>query len=512
MTTKNKKNYTWDEVKQLCQISDEAVNMAKVLKLRPVDIVKSLETSKEDGKLSVENWITQQYEKLQSEAEQKESAKTVKNNIANFPTTKTKSNKKDLVEQNLSRIRQITLKIEDTEEDLPTELWDLVEWMVEHKAEKLIREMMLDEEFPTAGLFALDFILKDIGYRFPATLPVKNAKGKVKMEEFELIPFAILFLLPVSEEKLSSVPTTLPKSVEKLSRDKILRKALQLDDRPSVIIDPHLYHVDHDEWIQESTVVEYLENYCSYVTQTISELPPLAKDYNRTPVSTRNENVGELAQFCLVMRVLCGVVIAEEEDSLDIEEQLFEHSDEDDNKKALEKKEKAWKKVEECIAKEFKDHGIDLASGMFVNPVAVELWDIPHISMSLGRMLPLQIELHNAILQLTSQNPEDELFSPSLYISQHGENETIEQLRIAAYGDPEQPAFFRYVWEIDNEIDDPEDVANAIMAIATELEAEVIVVEGLLPKDNCPDCGEPLFYGPGEDKEAVIHSHEEYIN
>jgi hypothetical protein len=507
MTTKNKK-YTWEEVQQLCQLSDELISMAKELKLRPAELVKSLEMSKEPGNLSVENWIQQQHQKL---SKSEPTTKAVKSNIAKFPTPK-KSGKKDLVEKTLDRIRELTLKIEDTEEDLPTELWDLVEWMVEEKAEKLIREMMVKEELPSAGLFALDFILKDIGYRLPASLPIKNAKGKVKMQEFELIPFAILLLLPIPEEKLSNIPTTLPKSVEKLSRDKILRKALQLDDRPTLLLDEHLYHIDHNEWIEESSVVKYLENYCDYTTQTITKLPPLTEDYKRPSVSSRNQNIEALNQFCLVMRVLCGVVIAADEDSLEIEEQLFEHADEEENEKALEKREKAWKKLEECIVKEFKEHDIDLSTGLFVNPVAIELWDVPQVSMSLGRMLPLQIELHNAIVQLTSENSEDELFSPSLYISQHGENDTVEQLRIAAYGDPAQPAFFRYVWEIDDEMDDPEDVASAIMAIATELEAEVVFVEGLLPKDTCPDCGEPLFYGPGEDKEAVIHSHEEYIN
>ena len=84
MTTKNKK-YTWEEVQQLCQLSDELISMAKELKLRPAELVKSLEMSKEPGNLSVENWIQQQHQKL---SKSEPTTKAVKSNIAKFPTPK----------------------------------------------------------------------------------------------------------------------------------------------------------------------------------------------------------------------------------------------------------------------------------------------------------------------------------------------------------------------------------------------------------------------------------------
>lgn len=531
MNDKNKKKYTWDEAKQLCQLSDEVIKMAKQLRLSPGGLIKSLEVSQQPGNLSVENWVRNLYIKQNPPQENVKNLEPTKtkaaakvqtpntDKIISFPTSTktdkatkaTKPSKSSQAEKKLLEIRQIAKAVEDDVDDLPLKLWDLIQWMVENKKESLIREMMLTEELPDAGIFALDFVLKDIGYRYPLSLPIKGKKGKTHLEEFELIPFAILLLVPVADEKLSRVPTKLLKTIEKLTKDKILRKAFLLDERPAIVLDPHLYHVDHEEWLQESSVMQYLDNYTGFLSNLSPVLLPLTEEYKRPSVVSRENIAPDVPHFCLVMRVLCGAVLAHEEEALDVEEQLFEGTDIESESK-LETKQKAWEKIEEIVVKEFEQHGIDLPHGMFINPSPVELWDIPHVSISLSRILPLQLELHNAIAQLVAEADDGEIFTPTLYVSQHGQEDQIEEIRLAAYSDPNQGAFFRYVWVINPELDDPEDVANTVISIASELEAEVIAVEGLMPKDYCLDCGEALFYGPGEEGEVIVHSHEEYIN
>jgi hypothetical protein len=546
MTDKSKKKYTWEEVKELCQLSDETIKMAKELKLTTSQLIKSLEISQDQGKLSVEKWVQNLHKKHSSPKETKIETKpknkpsnlnntTSTSKIISFPSIKTskseksekskttteadtktikpnKLNKPDQTEKKLLEIRQIALNIEDDVEELPLKLWDLIQWMVENKKEKLIKEMLLeDEEISDAGVFALDFVLKDIGYRYPLSLATKGKKGKAH-EEFELIPFAILILVPVENEKLNLVPTKLLKTIEKLSKDKILRKALLLSESPAIILDPHLYHVDHSEWVEESSIMQYLDGYNAVLSNLSPTISPLTEDYKRPSVAT-NENLADTPHFCLVMRALCGAILARDEESLEAEEQLFEHADSIDSESKFEARQKAWQKVEETIVKEFEQHGITLPHGIFVNPSAVELWDIPHVSVSLSRILPLQLELHNAIAQLAAEVEDGENFTPMLYVSQHGENENIEEIRLAGYSDPNQDPFFKYVWSINPEFDDPDDVANTVITIASELEAEVIAVEGLKPKDYCSDCGEALFYGPNENQEMLAHNHrEEYIN
>lgn len=531
MSDKNKNKPTWNEIKELCQLSDEVIKMAKDLKLSTNQIIKSLELSKQPGKLSVENWIRNLHRK-QTPSQKEPEAKPIKtkptekiqispDKIIGFPSSKTetkspkaeKSTKSALTEKKFSEIRQLLLNIEDDADELPLKLWDLIQWVVENEKESFIREIILsDEEISDAGLFALDFVLKDVGYRYPVSLPVKGKKGKYHSEEFELIPFAILMMVPVEDEKLGNVPTKLPKTIEKLTKDKILTKALSLGERLALLLDSHLYHVDHNEWVQESSVMKYLDSYSRFLSNSDSSISPLTEDYKKPSVVAREKVSQDLPHFCLVMRAICGAVVAHEDDALEIEELLFDLADSIDSESKIEAKQKAWEKVEEIVVKEFEQSSISLPHGMFINPSAVELWDIPHVSISLSRILPLQIELQNAIAQLGAETEDEEIFTPTLYVSQHGENQQIEEIRLAAYSDPNQGAFFSYVWAINPEFDDPDDVANTVITIANELEAEVVALEGLRPKDYCADCGEALFYGPGENQEAIIHNHEEYIN
>lgn len=530
MESKNKKNYTWTEVKQLCQLSEELIKKAKALKLSPNSLANSWEISKQPGKLPVSNWINNLYEKQEKQLiKSKQTIDTANklnksdksinkvdkvDKVVKFPGTNKKSTaaKQTLAEENLSKIYKLALTIEDESDDLPLELWDLVQWMVENKKESLVREIMSNEDLSESATDALDFILKDAGYRYPAELPVMGSKGKTKWEEFELIPFAISFLVPIPEEKLSKVPTMIPKVVNKLTEEKTIRKALGLNDHPGIVLDPHLYHVDHEEWIQESTVREYLKGHLAYLTQSTTTLSPLTKNYKKPSVISKTEITNNVPQYCLLMRVLCGVVLASEEDSIELEEELFDFEETEATEKVLKAREKAWEKLEKALVKEFEHNGIELPSGIFVNPSAIELWDIPRLGSSLGRILPLQIDLHNAIAQLLTETNGEELFTPQIFLSLHGEGESIEEVRLALYSDPTKPAFFHYVWTINPDLDDPEDISTAIVAIANEIEAEVMVLEGMLPKTYCSDCGEPLFYGPGEDSAAVVHNHKEYIN
>ncbi|MBL8194938.1 MAG: hypothetical protein JNM06_14165 [Blastocatellia bacterium] len=530
MESKNKKNYTWTEVKQLCQLSEELIKKAKALKLSPNSLANSWEISKQPGKLPVSNWINNLYEKqekllikskqtIDSANKLNKSDKSINkvdkvDKVVKFPGNNKKPTavKQNLAEENLAKIYKLALTIEDESDDLPLELWDLVQWMVENKKESLVREIMNNEDLSETAFDSLDFILKDVGYRYPAVLPVMGSKGKAKMEEFELIPFAISFLVPIPEEKLSKVPATIPKVVNKLLEEKIIRKALGLNDKPFILLDPHLYHVDHEEWLQESAVMEYLQGYLAYFSQSTTNLSPLTKNYKKPSVISQTEISDDVPQYCLLMRVLCGVVLASEEDAIELEEELFDFEEMELTEKALKTREKAWEKVEKALVKEFEHNGIELPSGIFVNPSAIELWDIPRLGSSLGRILPLQIDLHNAIAQLLTETNGEELFTPQIFLSLHGEDESVEEVRLALYSDTNKPAFFHYLWTINPDLDDPEDISTAIVAIASEIEAEVTVLEGILPKTYCSDCGEPLFYGPGEDSVAVIHNHKEYIN
>ena len=86
-----------------------------------------------------------------------------------------------------------------------------------------------------------------------------------------------------------------------------------------------------------------------------------------------------------------------------------------------------------------------------------------------------------------------------VYVSTHGTDDTIEEVRIAAYPSRsgKESFFFSYVWEINAEFEDMEDVTHEIGRIAEVLKATVVQVDGLLPDDRCACCDKKTFRGPG---------------
>jgi hypothetical protein len=125
--------------------------------------------------------------------------------------------------------------------------------------------------------------------------------------------------------------------------------------------------------------------------------------------------------------------------------------------------------------------------------MALELFEVPEEAIALHRSMEIESNLARA------KASEPDIHNPVVYLSFHGEElDIIEEIRIAAYAFPtSQKPFFTYVWEVVPELEDPDEVAERIIEqIAKPLGASVTVIEGVLPDERCPCCGEKSFRGP----------------
>ncbi|MEW6733517.1 MAG: hypothetical protein AB1489_19470 [Acidobacteriota bacterium] len=508
-TQQSKKETDWAEAKRRCRLSDEAVNMAKEMGLNPRKLIKNIPNKNQSWKAPVEDWVRDMYAKRGSKSTSKETVGTVHNRPINpsnqsnkSRTGKTKGQGKPGARENLAEICQILKSI--TDETIPERLWDKVEWMIERGHENLLYQLIEEEELTEEAIDTLEFLLYEIGYRYPITMKSTAPDNRVEYKQSLMIPFGVIFAVIVRADDINRIPTTLPKTIKEVTEKRLFRQASDLGETPSLLLDAHLYHIDHAEWSQLSSVRRYLEGCLSYLAGLSSTIPPLSSEYKKPPAvrfaATGQVNSREI-RHSLIMRVLCGVAIAEDgEEASEVEEILFD----EDKQSNISKVQDAYQQIEDIITAELESLGISDEMSVFIYPQLLDLKDIPQVGLSLYRRLPLQIALESALQELDTSEITD---SALLYVSYHGNYNQVEEIRLAAYQSTTNSAFFRYIWPIEYEIDSVEEVTDTILDVANQLDARIMLVDGLIANDRCSECGEPTFFGPGDQQ---IHDHQDH--
>ncbi len=397
------------------------------------------------------------------------------------------SGKNQGVQKSIRRIRALA---EATGKDtLPIELLDEVESLVDQGSDKQIHRLLDDLELSEEAWTAIDYCLQEAGYRLRAWSSGEDHAP----EPFVVIPFAVMFSIPVLNEEMRSFPTTLPATVREASEKRIIRRALGLGQNPTVYLDDRLYCTDIPHWRQESVTRRYIKSFVEYAKGKIARPTPLAVTSKRSARGGFGElDIGEVN---ILHRALCGVVVAQENGTGKLESRLFN-----------EMKADRVSEFGRVIRSELASRGLHAEVEVSVFPHLAELWQVPEIGLQLQRHLHLNIETEVAMQRLLDMVEPGEVIAPVLYVSHHGGEEMVREIRLAAYSSEEaKEPFFTYVWQIAHELEEPDDVSEGVMEIGRLLSARLVMLDGLFPNQRCSDCGGVLFPGPS----GMSHGFEE---
>ncbi|MEW6207334.1 MAG: hypothetical protein AB1631_03140 [Acidobacteriota bacterium] len=375
------------------------------------------------------------------------------------------------------------------DDDLPAELFDEVASLVDQGHDKPIHSLIDNLELSEKTWTAIDYCLQEAGYR----LHVWSSPEGKEPEPVIVIPFAVLFSIPVLDEEMKIFPNSLPRTVREASEKRIIRRSLGLGQKPTVYLDNRIYCTDIPHWRQESITRRYLKSFVEYARGKAAKPTPLAVTSKRSARGGFGElDIGEVN---ILHRALCGVVIASENGAGKLEGKLFN-----------EMKADHVAELGRLIRAEIASLGLQNEIDVSVFPHLAELWQVPEIGLQLQRHLHLNIETEVAMQRLLDMVEPGEVIAPVLYASHHGGEELIREIRLAAYSSEEaKDPFFTYVWQIAHELEQPEDVSEGVMEIGRLLSARLVMIDGLFPNQRCSDCGGVLFPGPG----GMSHGFEE---
>jgi hypothetical protein len=391
------------------------------------------------------------------------------------------------LQKSIRRIRALAEAVGD--DALPAELFDEVTFLVDQGNDKQIHRLLDDLELSEEAWAAIDHCLQEAGYR----LRLWSTPEDKEPESFILIPFAIMFSIPVLVEEMKSFPTNLPATAQEASEKKIIRRALGLGQKPTVYLDDRLYYTDIPQWRQESVTRRYIKSFAEYARGERPKPLPLAVTSRRSARGGFGElDVGEVN---ILHRVLCGAVMAYENGTGILESRLFN-----------EMKADRVSEMGNLIRDELASLGLHKEVEVSVFPHLAELWQVPEIGLQLQRHLHLNIETEVAMQRLLDMVEPGEVIAPVLYASHHGGDELVREIRLAAYSSEEaREPFFTYVWQIAHELEQPEDVSEGLIEIGRLLSARLVMLDGLYPNQRCSDCGGVLYPGPG----GMSHGFEE---
>ncbi|MCI0486450.1 MAG: hypothetical protein L0229_07600 [Blastocatellia bacterium] len=399
-------------------------------------------------------------------------------------------NTRDPASRVMERIRRAAKSIDRGAE--PSGFFDDVLWMVERGFEWQVYELIDEEEFEDKTYAALEFALHEAGYRLYMPALHETDRREPSDEEGSqsvMVPFAFIFAVPVLMEDANNFPTRLPMTIRRASKKKIIRRILGLDGTDSVFLDNRLYRVDHYEWRRESAARRYMLSLASHVKDPDTRFQPLARDYKKAAGFAGRLDLDKIS---ILQRAVCGAVLVSEgvydDKEMEVEERLFE-----------EREEGELDELARIIKEELASHLAGPELDVFILPRFVELDEVPESGLYLQRTIDISLEIERAMQSLLETVQSGEIIEPLLYVSRHGEDDMVEELRLAAYareGEDEDP-FFTYVWEVVHELEDPEEVSETIVDISKQLNARILLVDDLLPDERCGDCGEKLFQGPG---------------
>ncbi len=395
------------------------------------------------------------------------------------------SGKNQGVQKSITRIRALAEAMGD--DPLPAELLDEVEFLVDQGNDKQLHRLLDDMELSEEAWAAIDYCLQEAGYRLRAWASPEDK------EPFVVVPFAVMFSIPVLNEEMRSFPARLPATVQEASEKKIIRRALSLGQKPTVYLDDRLYCTDIPHWRQESVTRRYIKSFVEFARGKIAKPLPLAVTSKRSARGGFGElDVGEVN---ILHRAMCGVMVARENGAGKLESRLFN-----------EMKTGPVSDLGKLIRAEFASLGLRAEVEVSVFPHLAELWQVPEIGLQLQRHLHLNIETEVAMQRLLDMVEPGEVIAPVLYVSHHGGEELVREIRLAAYSSEEaKEPFFTYVWQIAHELEQPDDVSEGVMEIGRLLSARLVMLDGLFPNQRCSDCGGVLFPGPS----GMSHGFEE---
>ena len=394
----------------------------------------------------------------------------------------------------VDRIRSNSLAI--NADSFPAELLDDVRWVVDRGLEKRVWEL-LEEDLPEESSRGIVFALRLAASRL-TLLGSRDTKGE-EIEELQpmvIIPFAILFSATFLAGEAAQFPIELPDSIGRAVESGLMHQALGAPDDITVFVDPRLYQPQHHEWLRPSATRRYLKSIAEHLPWPATPVAPLSSGYKlRLQPGPLPDAVG------LCQRLICGAIVTavgEEGHSLaEASELLF--GDREDESGVMEEK---FRELNRLIEDELAVRCLMTESTVLTNPTPIELWDVPRFVFQVQRTVSLGVALEMALEGFRETEASQRELKSSVYVSMHGSEENLKEFRFAAYlvdekGTEEEGPFFSYAWEVAFELEEPEDIDEAIEDIADQLNASVTMVEALLPDERCEYCGARFFRGPG---------------
>ena len=394
----------------------------------------------------------------------------------------------------LARIRSNALGI--TGDNLPVELLKDLMWIVDRGLEKKVWKL-LEEDLPEKSYEAIVFATKLAASRFTLMASVSEAAREIEEgQAMVVIPFAILLSVAFLAGEEYQFPTALPDSIGHAVESGLMHQALGMPEDVTVFFDPRLYKPQHPEWLQPSATRRYLKSIAEHIANPTLRVDPLSSDYKRRVQTGLMPDEVEMSQ-----RLICGAILTsmggEGHSLAEAGNLLF--GDRTDESNVMEEE---FKELNRLIEDELAERCRLTESTVLANPTPIELWDVPGFVFQEQRTVSLGVAIEMALEGVRENEPDREIKS-ALYVSTHGSEESLSEFRFAAYlideEGLEEALFFNYAWEIVFEVEDPEDINEAIADIAGQLNASVNMVDGLRPDERCDQCGAKLFCGPNDE-------------
>ncbi len=394
--------------------------------------------------------------------------------------------------EKIERICSLAESINPDTDDIPGEIFILIEWFIERGLEGYVHELLDREDLSDIAFDTILFVLNDVGYNL--YIISKDESGGYN--QFIVIPFATLIMVTTTKENVKLLPTSLPKTVEHMVDAKVIRRSYGIGNGATVLHDAIFYHSDHIEWQKESSVHNYLKGISVFMSKLSPSIFPLTNEYKR-PCEFSESNSDALY---VIQRVLCGVVIADINEVTDIEEKLFYREKQN---------EKYTEHIKQSVYKELIGYGmLPDVTEVCAYPQLLKVWEVPKIAYQLNNKIHLEHEIALAKDKMLKLSEHGKTINPVLYVSYHGNN-IIEEIRLAAYIDEVSydKLFFMYIYTINHKLEEPEDVLDIVDEIATQFNAKIYDINGLLPDERCECCGKKSFRGPAIDQlpTNVVH-------
>jgi hypothetical protein len=296
-----------------------------------------------------------------------------------------------------------------------------------------------------------------------------------------------MFALPMLERRPRRLPDQISAATKQAITTKAIHRLLGCDSDTKVVLDPHLYHIDEPEWRTASITRRYLKSIAASVSRNQRRFGRLVPPVTESSIFEASFDSGIVFQ-----RVICGAVVVRSDPDCvaGLVAQMFEWGGSENGVSR-------FREVAELIRRDLESQGVETHSLVFVYPAVLELWEVPEEGVRLLRGADLSFGVDIAMARLLESTPSGETVDPVLYVSAHGLEGVVEELRLAAYAsEGAAEAFFTFDWELLPELEDPDDVVGSIREVATLLKARPLWIEGLLEDARCEECGAKLYCGP----------------